>query len=233
MRSPHSIVMVVAALVAIALVAPAMAAAAPVGSPDPIIGRVFPVLTRLVLASARDFTLGMTGPSGSSTGSSANVNVTFSIASPQPVGTPVPVFRFFSPKSGTHFYTPSAEERDMVIARWSAIWSFEGVAYWVNPAKNNQPLYRFYNFKNGSHFYTASVAERDSVIARLSNIYQYDGPTYAVTPYSEAGKVAVYRFYNFRNGSHFYTADPAERDNVIGRLSNIYQFEGPAFWLGQ
>jgi len=43
----------------------------------------------------------------------------------------------------------------------------------------------------------------------------------------------VYRFFNVRNGSHFYTADEAERNHVAATLGSVYRFEGPVFWLGQ
>lgn len=165
---------------------------------------------------------------------SGSVAVSVTVRRAAAPGVPsIPIFRFYSAKSGTHFYTPSAAERDQVIARWPDIWKYEGVAYWVNPAKNTQPLYRFYNWRIGSHFYTASKAERDMVIARYSGTFSYDGPTYAVTPSPAAGKATVYRFLNVQNGSHFYTANAAERDTVLARWPHIYRLEGPAFWIGQ
>jgi hypothetical protein len=121
----------------------------------------------------------------------------------------------------------------MVMARWSDVWSYEGIAYTVNPAKNRQPLYRFYNRANGSHFYTASLDEANTVITRWSNVFQYDGPTYAVTPEPESGKTPVYRFYNVKNGSHFYTASVEELNLVLTRWASIYTLEGEAFRLGQ
>lgn len=160
------------------------------------------------------------------------VRVTVTVVSP-PAPPAIPIFRFYSPRSGTHFYTPSAEERDMVIARWPDVWHYEGVAYTVNPARNWQPLYRFYNYNNGSHFYTASATERDMVISRWPKVFHYDGPTFAVTPNPEAGKTPVYRFYNKKNGSHFYTASADEANTVILKWPHIYQLEGTAFWLGQ
>ena len=39
----------------------------------------------------------------------------------------------------------------------------------------------------------------------------------------------VYRFYNVRNGAHFYTASVAERDNVNARWGYIYKYEGIAW----
>jgi hypothetical protein len=144
-----------------------------------------------------------------------------------------PVYRFYNPGSGTHFFTPSAEERDMVMATWSQLYTYEGIAYSTYPANNTQPLYRFYNRASGSHFYTASPSEAGVVTASLADIFSYDGETYRVSPASAADKVAVYRFYNIRNGSHFYTASATERDNVMATLAGVYTYEGVGFWLGQ
>lgn len=144
-----------------------------------------------------------------------------------------PVYRFYNPGVGTHFYTPNADERDMVIATWPTIFSYEGVAYDTNPDNNTQPLYRFYNRVNNSHFYTAFAGEQDTVASTLGHIYSYDGETYAVRLSYVDGAIPVYRFYNPRAGSHFYTASEAERDDVIARLGYLYQYEGPAFYLGQ
>ena len=120
-----------------------------------------------------------------------------------------------------------------MIQRWSNVYSYEGVAYWVNPSANTQPLYRFYNRTSESHFYTASPQERDHVIAAWSNVFTYEGETYRVSPVAAVGAVTVYRFYNLKNGSHFYTASAEERDAVIAQWPGVYRFEGPAYWLGQ
>lgn len=144
-----------------------------------------------------------------------------------------PVYRFYSPRAGTHFFTNSAEERDHVMATWPSVYTYEGSAYSTNPHNNAQPLFRFFKPSSSSHFYTASETERDHVLATWPRIYQYDGPTYAVTAAAEAGKLPVYRFYNLKNGSHFYTASATERDHVIATWPGIYSYEGPAFWLGQ
>ena len=144
-----------------------------------------------------------------------------------------PVYRFYNARAGTHFYTPSAAERDHVIATWPAIFSYEGVAYKVNPENNPQALYRFYNMVSGSHFYTASTSEANHVMATWPHIYDYEGLTYRVSPAYSAAKQPVYRFYNLTNGSHFYTASLVERNHVMATWPHIYQYEGAAFWLGQ
>jgi Repeat of unknown function (DUF5648) len=44
----------------------------------------------------------------------------------------IPAYRFFNTRTGTHFYTTSAGERDHVLATWSWF-TFEGIAYYVRP----------------------------------------------------------------------------------------------------
>ena len=41
----------------------------------------------------------------------------------------------------------------------------------------------------------------------------------------------VYRFYNTKNGSHFYTASEAEKVRVQSKLSSTYQLDGVAFYV--
>lgn len=144
-----------------------------------------------------------------------------------------PVYRFYNVKNGSHFYTASEAERQTVIRQWSATYTFEGPAYWVNTANpvNAQPLYRFYNKKNGSHFYTASAEERDGVIAKFASTYTFEGPVYSVSMTAEGG-TPMYRFYNKKNGSHFYTISAEERDGVIARHSSTYAYEGVAYYIG-
>jgi len=147
---------------------------------------------------------------------------------------PTPVYRFFNPKAGTHFYTDSVEERDRVWSTLSRYFAYEGVGYMTNPENNDYQLHRFYNLRSGSHFYTADLSEVARVKATLSNIYQYDGPTYFVSMTDGGeGKIPVHRFYNIRNGSHFYSADPQEIARVQATLGATYKHEGVAFYLGQ
>lgn len=41
--------------------------------------------------------------------------------------------------------------------------------------------------------------------------------------------VPVYRFYNIRNNSHFYTSSAEERDRVSATLGHIFRYEGVAY----
>ena len=144
-----------------------------------------------------------------------------------------PVYRFFNKTNGSHFYTASETERYTVIRQWSATYTFEGPAYWVNTANptNTQPLYRFYNKKNGSHFYTASAEEADNVKAQFAATYTFEGPVYNVSTAAE-GCTPMYRFFNKKNGSHFYTTSAEERDSVIAKYPTTYAYEGVAYFIG-
>ena len=46
-----------------------------------------------------------------------------------------------------------------------------------------------------------------------------------------AGMLPVYRFFNVKTGTHFYTADEAEKNNVIAKYGYKYRFEGISYYL--
>jgi hypothetical protein len=145
----------------------------------------------------------------------------------------MPVWRFYNLRTGTHFYTADAAERDRVSATMGGTYHLDGVAYNVNTANTNNsaPLYRFYNVRTGAHFYTADTAERDRIMNTMGATYHYDGPAYNVCLTNVTGATTVWRFYNKRTGTHFYTADAAEKANVLATLGAIYALDGPAFYL--
>jgi FtsP/CotA-like multicopper oxidase with cupredoxin domain len=146
----------------------------------------------------------------------------------------LPVYRFYNLVNGSHFYTASASERDMVAATWPNVWSYEGTAYSVNldnPA-NKDPLYRFYNKVRTTHFYTASAQEADMVKATWPDVFTYEGVAYNVSAGPAANTVPVYRFYNVKSGSHFYTISGQERDHVMATWPDIFSYEGVAFYVG-
>jgi hypothetical protein len=50
----------------------------------------------------------------------------------QPVGT-LPLYRFWSPVSSSHFYTISEDEKDWLIANHPSFWTYEGTAFYAFP----------------------------------------------------------------------------------------------------
>lgn len=94
----------------------------------------------------------------------------------------------------------------------------------------NANVYRFYNRQTGTHFYTADPAEKASVQANLSATYQLDGLGYTVREATPANDVPLYRFYNRKTATHFYTADPAEKV-AVEAMTSIFTYEGIAYYV--
>ncbi|MRR11742.1 hypothetical protein EG835_04590 [bacterium] len=68
----------------------------------------------------------------------------------------------------------------------------------------------------------------------MSGIFHYDGPTYCVSMTDGGeGKTPVHRFFNLKNGSHFYSANTDEIAHVRDTMQSTYKHEGVAFYLGQ
>jgi hypothetical protein len=96
----------------------------------------------------------------------------------------VPLYRFWSAQYNGHFFTASEGERDSVMSRWSDVWSYEGVAYYVYPPGSSAPasgaVYRFWSPTASHHFYTASAGERDAVISRWPTVWSFEGESFRV-----------------------------------------------------
>ncbi|MGB4442324.1 MAG: hypothetical protein WBJ62_08890 [Coriobacteriia bacterium] len=164
---------------------------------------------------------------------SGNVRITSdSITLTTPPATPMPVYRFYRPSTGTHFYTADATEMARVRDTMSATYSFEGVGYSINTSNpaNSVALYRFYNVRTGTHLYTADVGEKNTILATLSGTYSLDGVAYNV---SMTTGTQVYRFYSPSKGVHFYSSDPTEIAYVRANLGHVWSYEGPAYRVGQ
>ncbi len=144
--------------------------------------------------------------------------------------TAVPVYRFFNDLTGTHFYTTSTVERDIVLSRWPQF-LYEGPVFYayLTQTPDTMAVYRFFDTATSTHFYTQSVSERDQFIATQPT-YIYEGPVYYAPYASQNGDAALFRFYNTQTHARFYTDNPAERDQVL-RLYPWFQLEGIGFYV--
>ena len=144
------------------------------------------------------------------------------------------VYRFFNSSTGAHFYTPSAGERDFVIATYP-VFKYEGTSFYAYTTQvaGTSPVYRFFNKNTGAHFYTISAGERDFVIATYP-AFSYEGPSWYAQTGTGGDATAMYRFFNTSNGSHFYTINAGERDFVQGAYP-AFKYEGPVYyaWTSQ
>ena len=57
--------------------------------------------------------------------------------------------------------------------------------------------------------------------------WQYD----VATDEEKASLIAVYRFYNAASLTHLYTADANEAAHLIANAADVWQSEGPAFYV--
>lgn len=113
---------------------------------------------------------------------------------------------------------------------YNYVWFFN--AYFTNiDYTGSAPVYRFWNLKNGTHFYTISESEKNNVTTRLSSTYKYEGIAYYLNYSSGRNTTPLYRFYNLKNGTHFYTANEVEKNNVVSKLSSTYRLEGVAWYV--
>ena len=99
----------------------------------------------------------------------------------------------------------------------------------VTPPSTIMPVYRFYNLRTGSHFYTASSVERLMVNATWPTVFADEGVAFSVNTANAANNQPLWRFYNVRTGSHFYTASDAERAMVNATWPSIFVDEGRAY----
>jgi hypothetical protein len=90
-----------------------------------------------------------------------------------------PVYRFWSLQGQGHFYTIDEGERSALTGKYSAIWVFEGVAFYAYPEgaqpPGSKPVYRFLRPKDNSHFYTIDANESDWLIKHYSKVYTFEG----------------------------------------------------------
>jgi hypothetical protein len=144
-------------------------------------------------------------------------------------GTCVPVHRFYNFKAGAHFYTVNESEKAAVLTH-PETYRYEGVTSFAQPTQvtGTVPVHRFYNFKQGVHFYTSNQAEATNVNNTMYTTFHYEGIAYYTYTASATNLVPVYRFYNFKNGVHFYTSNEAEKQNVIDTAAWTFRYEGIA-----
>lgn len=149
-----------------------------------------------------------------------------------PLTTQSTVYRFWSPKNQTHFYTMNVNERNSIISSYPlTIWTYEGPRYQAFPIQQpgTVPLHRFWSPRLSGHFFTSNEAEKNFVLDNYDDAtWTYEGVAFYVYP--EASTVAhtiqVARFWSPQNQHHFYTASAQETEVVKGYPSNIWTFEG-------
>lgn len=90
-----------------------------------------------------------------------------------------PVYRFWSEKLASHFYTISEEEKDRIIRDYADTWTFECIAFYAYPPDRapvgSKPVYRFWSGSLGRHFYTINEDERQRLIDASADVWTQEG----------------------------------------------------------
>ncbi len=90
-----------------------------------------------------------------------------------------PVYRFWSDKFKSHFYTISETEKNKLIETYSDAWTYEGVAFYAYPPDRQptaaKPVYRFWSAKLGYHFYSISEREKDKLLRDYPDVWTFEG----------------------------------------------------------
>jgi hypothetical protein len=145
------------------------------------------------------------------------------------------VYRFWSLTTGQHFYTIDSDERERLLTNHSQVWAYEGVAFAAfcdNADSRTRPVYRFWSDKLSGHLYTMDAQEKDKLLREQSNAWVFEGVAFYAYPSGLQPTLAcpVYRFWSPVKGSHFYTADEAEKENLIVKFSTVWTYEGIAWY---
>ncbi len=146
------------------------------------------------------------------------------------------LYRFWSKKNKSHFYTANEKEKNYIIAHYDDyVWKYEGVAndVFTTQVPNSTPVYRFWSKKNKGHFYTASEEEKNYVINHYDDyIWKYEGIAYYAYPTQQPNTKPIYRFWSKKNKHHFYTASEEEKNLVISKYDDyVWKYEGMAWYV--
>ncbi len=146
----------------------------------------------------------------------------------------VPVYRFWSPVLGCHFFTAKASEMQKLLETFADIWTFERIAFYALPddtLPDAAPVYRFWSPVLKAHFYTIREGERDKLIINFPDVWTFEGIAfYAFPPGSQPAETQpVFRFFSPVLGCHFFTISERERDKLLDRFSDIWLSEGVAW----
>jgi predicted outer membrane repeat protein len=132
-----------------------------------------------------------------------------------------PVYRFWSPTLGSHFWTADEDQKNRIISQMSDTWVYEGIVFYAYAARSRPfgavPVHRFYFNRDGTHFYTAS--ENESKKLQQDSAWIYEGVAwYAFTRPLEM-PVATYLFTGGSKAASYSMTLDADIDGVQANLS--------------
>jgi mannan endo-1,4-beta-mannosidase len=105
----------------------------------------------------------------------------------------------------------------------------EHIATAAVPAQT-RPLYRFHRNNNDSHFFTAEEDEKNIILTQFSSaIWTLQGVSHQVITNAVTYSDPVWRLYNARARSHFYSMSRNEVIGILESSGDYFTLEGMAF----
>lgn len=143
----------------------------------------------------------------------------------------IPVFRFWSPVLGSHFYTINESERDGLIADYPEVWTYEGTAYQALAgagSTNARPVHRFWSEALSTHFFTIDEIETQWLIDNYPDVWADEGVAFYAFAAGEqpTGTLPVHRFWSPVLGNHFFTINEDEKQALIDSYPYVWTYEG-------
>ena len=142
------------------------------------------------------------------------------------------VYHFLAPSIKAHFFTISGEEKKRVIDNSSNYWTYQGIAFNAWKTKSNSRLVPVYRFWSGrSYFYTTNETEVAKILTMWPDFWKPEGIAFYAYPegMEPEGCRAVYRFWNAKTATHYFTIDEAEATGLIAQDLDV-DYEDVAFY---
>ncbi len=98
--------------------------------------------------------------------------------------------------------------------------------------ENAAPVYHFVSTTSKRHFCTISEEEKYELLDHHADAWKYQGIAFFAYPEGRQPKDArpVYRFWSESLNQYFYTMDETTKEMAIKDLSNVWKFEGAAWY---
>ncbi len=145
----------------------------------------------------------------------------------------VPVYRFYSGLLKKHFFTIDSNEKNFIIENFpDEVWRYEGIAYYAYPNSENGliPVHRFYSEGLQTHLFTTDENEKEYLVENAADVWRYENPAFYVPNGYQQGTLPVYRFYGPVLMVHLFTIDENEKNHLINNASDVWQYEGIAYY---
>jgi hypothetical protein len=133
-------------------------------------------------------------------------------------------------EDGGFLYTPGAGfsgDDTFTYKAWNG-YQYSGTA--TATIAVTDPVWRFRNNNMiGNYLWTPDPNEKASLIANLGATWTLEGPAFQLNPDNPVNDKTLWRFRNKQDWTYFYTADLAEKADLVNNLSATWDSEGPAW----